>query len=43
LNIRITIVTDIILDIIDFGMNMAEATEAVRIHHQWQPDGASCA
>ncbi|MGC2222260.1 MAG: ATP-binding protein [Methylocella sp.] len=39
LNIKITIVTDIILDIFDFGMNMAEATEAVRIHHQWQPDG----
>jgi gamma-glutamyltranspeptidase / glutathione hydrolase len=34
----ITIVTDIILDIIDFGMNIAEATEEVRIHHQWQPD-----
>jgi len=34
----ITIVTGIILDIIDFGMNIAEATAAVRIHHQWQPD-----
>jgi gamma-glutamyltranspeptidase / glutathione hydrolase len=34
----ITIVTDIILDIIDFGMNIAEATEEVRIHHQWRPD-----
>src|ERR1700731_1426582 len=34
----ITIVTEIILDIVDFGMNIAEATEAVRVHHQWRPD-----
>ena len=34
----ITIVTEIILDIIDFGMNLAEATEAVRVHHQGLPD-----
>jgi gamma-glutamyltranspeptidase/glutathione hydrolase len=34
----ITIVTGIILDIIDFGMNIAEATATARIHHQWQPD-----
>jgi gamma-glutamyltranspeptidase / glutathione hydrolase len=34
----ITIVTEIILDIVDFGMNIAEATEAVRVHHQWLPD-----
>jgi gamma-glutamyltranspeptidase / glutathione hydrolase len=34
----ITIVTEIILDIADFGMNLAEATEAVRIHHQGLPD-----
>jgi gamma-glutamyltranspeptidase/glutathione hydrolase len=34
----ITIVTEIILDVIDFGMNLAEATEAVRIHHQGLPD-----
>ncbi|MDQ6868555.1 MAG: gamma-glutamyltransferase [Pseudomonadota bacterium] len=34
----ITIVTEIILDIVDFGMNIAEATEAVRIHHQGLPD-----
>ncbi|MGQ0445301.1 MAG: gamma-glutamyltransferase [Beijerinckiaceae bacterium] len=34
----ITIVTEIILDVIDFGMNIAEAAEAVRIHHQWLPD-----
>lgn len=34
----ITIVAEIILDMIDFGMNIAEATEAVRIHDQWLPD-----
>ncbi len=34
----ITTVTEIILDIVDFGMNIAEAAEAVRIHHQWLPD-----
>jgi gamma-glutamyltranspeptidase / glutathione hydrolase len=34
----ITIVTDIILDIIDFAMNVAEATAAVRVHDQWLPD-----
>ena len=34
----ITIVTEIILDIVDFGMNLAEATEAVRVHHQGLPD-----
>jgi gamma-glutamyltranspeptidase / glutathione hydrolase len=34
----ITIVTEIILDIVDFRMNLAEATEAVRIHHQGLPD-----
>lgn len=34
----ITIVTEIILDTLDFGMNIAEATASARIHHQWQPD-----
>ncbi|HTV34536.1 MAG TPA: gamma-glutamyltransferase [Methylocella sp.] len=34
----ITIVTQIILDMIDYGMNLAEATETVRIHHQGLPD-----
>ncbi|MGH6842981.1 MAG: gamma-glutamyltransferase, partial [Methylocella sp.] len=34
----ITIVTEIIIGIVDFGMNIAEATETVRIHHQWLPD-----
>lgn len=34
----ITIVLQIVLNILDHGMNAAEASEAVRIHHQWQPD-----
>lgn len=27
-----------ILNIVDFGMNIAESVEAPRIHHQWLPD-----
>ncbi|MDH7796836.1 MULTISPECIES: gamma-glutamyltransferase [unclassified Beijerinckia] len=34
----ITIVLQVIMNIIDHRMNAAEATEAVRVHHQWQPD-----
>jgi gamma-glutamyltranspeptidase/glutathione hydrolase len=34
----INIVVQMIIDVLDYGMNVAEATEAVRIHHQWQPD-----
>jgi gamma-glutamyltranspeptidase / glutathione hydrolase len=34
----ITIIAEIILDVVDFGMNIAEATEAVRVHDQWLPD-----
>ncbi len=34
----ISIVLQIILDTIDHGLNVAEAEEAPRIHHQWQPD-----
>jgi gamma-glutamyltranspeptidase/glutathione hydrolase len=34
----ITTVLGILLGVIDFGMNIAEATDAPRIHHQWQPD-----
>lgn len=34
----ITIVAEIILDMIDFNMNIAEATEAVRVHDQLLPD-----
>ena len=28
----------IVLNIIDHGMNIAEATDAPRVHHQWLPD-----
>lgn len=34
----ITIVTQIIADIVDFNMNIAEATAAARMHHQGAPD-----
>jgi gamma-glutamyltranspeptidase/glutathione hydrolase len=34
----ITIVLQIIMNVIDHGMNIAAATNAVRIHHQWLPD-----
>lgn len=34
----ITIVLGLILDIVDFGMNIAEATAAVRVHDQLLPD-----
>jgi gamma-glutamyltranspeptidase/glutathione hydrolase len=34
----ITIVANILLDVLDRGMNIAEATEAPRIHHQGRPD-----
>jgi gamma-glutamyltranspeptidase/glutathione hydrolase len=34
----ITTVLGMLLDVIDFGMNIAEATDAPRIHHQWRPD-----
>lgn len=34
----ITIVLQVILNVIEHQMNIAEATNAVRIHHQWFPD-----
>lgn len=34
----ITTVLQIILNVIDFDMNIAEATNAPRVHHQWLPD-----
>jgi gamma-glutamyltranspeptidase/glutathione hydrolase len=34
----ITVVMQILLNVIDFDMNIAEATAAPRIHHQWLPD-----
>ena len=34
----ITTVLQIITNVIDYKMNIAEATNAVRFHHQWSPD-----
>jgi gamma-glutamyltranspeptidase/glutathione hydrolase len=34
----ITTVLQLILNLVDHGMNLAEATAAARVHHQWQPD-----
>ena len=34
----ITSVLQIIIDVIDHDMNIAEATNAPRFHHQWKPD-----
>jgi len=31
-------VLQIVLDFVDFGMNVQEAIDAPRIHHQWLPD-----
>jgi gamma-glutamyltranspeptidase/glutathione hydrolase len=34
----ITTILQIIMNVIDHGMNIAEATYAARVHHQWLPD-----
>jgi len=34
----ITTVLQIIMNVIDHDMNISEATQAIRIHHQWFPD-----
>ena len=34
----ITTVLQVIMNVIDHDMNIAEASNAVRIHHQWYPD-----
>jgi gamma-glutamyltranspeptidase/glutathione hydrolase len=34
----ITVVLQLLVNVIDFDMNIAEATAAPRIHHQWWPD-----
>jgi gamma-glutamyltranspeptidase/glutathione hydrolase len=36
----ITTVLQVLLNVIDHGMNIAEAVSAPRIHHQWLPDVA---
>jgi gamma-glutamyltranspeptidase/glutathione hydrolase len=34
----ITAVMQVILNVIDFGMNVQDAVDAPRFHHQWMPD-----
>ena len=34
----ITTVLGVILGVVDFGLNVAEAVAAPRVHHQWRPD-----
>jgi gamma-glutamyltranspeptidase/glutathione hydrolase len=34
----ITTVLQLIMNVVDHGMNIAEATMTPRIHHQWLPD-----
>ena len=34
----ITSVTQVILDVVDFGMNVQQAVDFPRFHHQWMPD-----
>jgi len=34
----ITTVANVLVNVIDYGMNLAEATAAPRVHHQWMPD-----
>jgi gamma-glutamyltranspeptidase/glutathione hydrolase len=34
----ITTVLQVVLGVVDFGLNVAEAVAAPRIHHQWRPD-----
>ena len=34
----INIVTQMLINSIDFGMNVAQASVAPRVHHQWSPD-----
>jgi gamma-glutamyltranspeptidase/glutathione hydrolase len=33
-----TTVAQIISNVVDYGMNMQEAVDAPRVHHQWEPD-----
>jgi gamma-glutamyltranspeptidase/glutathione hydrolase len=36
-----TAVLQVILNVVDFGMNVQDAIDAPRIHHQWKPDRIS--
>jgi gamma-glutamyltranspeptidase / glutathione hydrolase len=37
-----TAVAQIIINVIDFGMNIQEAVDVPRVHHQWLPDELLC-
>ena len=37
----ITAVLQVILNVVDFGMNVQDAIDVPRFHHQWQPDRLS--
>ena len=37
----ITAVMQVLLNVIDFGMNLQQAVDQPRIHHQWMPDSLS--
>jgi gamma-glutamyltranspeptidase/glutathione hydrolase len=34
----INTVLEVLVNVIDFGMNVADAVDAPRLHHQWKPD-----
>jgi gamma-glutamyltranspeptidase/glutathione hydrolase len=34
----INTVLEVLVNVIDFGMNVADAVDAPRVHHQWKPD-----
>ncbi|WP_197430728.1 gamma-glutamyltransferase, partial [Methylobacterium sp. CCH5-D2] len=34
----ITTVLQVIVNLVDFRMNLAQAVDAPRVHHQWRPD-----
>ncbi len=36
-----TAVLQVIVNVLDFGMNVQDAIDAPRVHHQWQPDKLS--
>src|SRR5262249_60057790 len=36
-----TAVLQVILNVVDFGMNVQDAIDAPRVHHQWLPDKLS--
>jgi gamma-glutamyltranspeptidase/glutathione hydrolase len=36
-----TAVLQVILNVLDFGMNVQDAIDFPRVHHQWQPDKLS--